>query len=426
MVYNTSHMRYFRVVLTIFVLALGGLALVIALARNKLQPAQIAPNIIIASPSAMLIVIMSPVQVKRGDSWEEGIDKQILYAGQSVRTLGLGKADVLFEGIGTIRLDQKTEITVSTLTEKAVLITQGIGNTYSKVKKFFDSEQKYEVETPTAVASVRGTAFGVLVDSTYKTSVIVTSNTVAVAPVVIVDGEKKRLPAATVPEDQATHIDKEVIRRAQQEGVLPPVVSKEALVSPDLRQWLGENKTKDEEFDREEREEKIESATPSGIRHRLLNLIEPLTSESSPGDKSDDEDKNETTPTPKDSSFDKKFDNKPDNKNKKETISTPEPTKFIESPEPSDTKATPPITPNPSATPSDIQDQMQRWVIKPIQKLIKSIEPSPDNKSDDDKNKRETKPAPESIKPVETPWASDIKRRLLENDKDKPDRADTF
>lgn len=395
-------MRYFRVVLTIFVLALGGLALVIALARNKLQPAQIAPNIIIASPSAMLIVIMSPVQVKRGDSWEEGIDKQILYAGQSVRTLGLGKADVLFEGIGTIRLDQKTEITVSTLTEKAVLITQGIGNTYSKVKKFFDSEQKYEVETPTAVASVRGTAFGVLVDSTYKTSVIVTSNTVAVAPVVIVDGEKKRLPAATVPEDQATHIDKEVIRRAQQEGVLPPVVSKEALVSPDLRQWLGENKTKDEEFDREEREEKIE------------------------GDKSDDEDKNETTPTPKDSSFDKKFDNKPDNKNKKETISTPEPTKFIESPEPSDTKATPPITPNPSATPSDIQDQMQRWVIKPIQKLIKSIEPSPDNKSDDDKNKRETKPAPESIKPVETPWASDIKRRLLENDKDKPDRADTF
>ncbi len=395
-------MRYFRVVLTIFVLALGGLALVIALARNKLQPAQIAPNIIIASPSAMLIVIMSPVQVKRGDSWEEGIDKQILYAGQSVRTLGLGKADVLFEGIGTIRLDQKTEITVSTLTEKAVLITQGIGNTYSKVKKFFDSEQKYEVETPTAVASVRGTAFGVLVDSTYKTSVIVTSNTVAVAPVVIVDGEKKRLPAATVPEDQATHIDKEVIRRAQQEGVLPPVVSKEALVSPDLRQWLGENKTKDEEFDREEREEKIE------------------------GDKSDDEDKNETTPTPKDSSFDKKFDNKPDNKNKKETISTPEPTKFIESPEPSDTKATPPITPNPSATPSDIQDQMQRWVIKPIQKLIKSIEPSPDNKSDDDKNKRETKPAPESIKPVETPWASDIKRWLLENDKDKPDRADTF
>ena len=395
-------MRYFRVVLTIFVLALGGLALVIALARNKLQPAQIAPNIIIASPSAMLIVIMSPVQVKRGDSWEEGIDKQILYAGQSVRTLGLGKADVLFEGIGTIRLDQKTEITVSTLTEKAVLITQGIGNTYSKVKKFFDSEQKYEVETPTAVASVRGTAFGVLVDSTYKTSVIVTSNTVAVAPVVIVDGEKKRLPAATVPEDQATHIDKEVIRRAQQEGVLPPVVSKEALVSPDLRQWLGENKTKDEEFDREEREEKIE------------------------GDKSDDEDKNETTPTPKDSSFDKKFDNKPDNKNKKETISTPEPTKFIESPEPSDTKATPPITPNPSATPSDIQDQMQRWVIKPIQKLIKSIEPSPDNKSDDDKNKRETKPASESIKPVETPWASDIKRWLLENDKDKPDRADTF
>ena len=406
-------MRYFRVVLTIFVLALGGLALVIALARNKLQPAQIAPNIIIASPSAMLIVIMSPVQVKRGDSWEEGIDKQILYAGQSVRTLGLGKADVLFEGIGTIRLDQKTEITVSTLTEKAVLITQGIGNTYSKVKKFFDSEQKYEVETPTAVASVRGTAFGVLVDSTYKTSVIVTSNTVAVAPVVIVDGEKKRLPAATVPEDQATHIDKEVIRRAQQEGVLPPVVSKEALVSPDLRQWLGENKTKDEEFDREEREEKIESATPSGIRHRLLNLIEPLTSESSPGDKSDDEDKNET-------------------------ISTPEPTKFIESPEPSDTKrsskdykdrskeATPPITPNPSATPSDIQDQMQRWVIEPIQKLIKSIEPSPDNKSDDDKNKRETKPTPESIKPVETPWASDIKRWLLENDKDKPDRADTF
>ena len=103
-------MRYFRVVLTIFVLALGGLALVIALARNKLQPAQIAPNIIIASPSAMLIVIMSPVQVKRGDSWEEGIDKQILYAGQSVRTLGLGKADVLFEGIGTIRLDQKQKL----------------------------------------------------------------------------------------------------------------------------------------------------------------------------------------------------------------------------------------------------------------------------------------------------------------------------
>ena len=459
-------MRHFNVVLAIFVLLMGGLAVVTVLTRNKSQSAQIFPNTTTASPSATLIVLAPPVQVKRGDSWEEATGQQIIYAGQSVRTLGLGKADVLFEGIGTLRLDQKTEITLSSLTAKAVLIAQGIGNTYSKVIKFFDSEQKYEVETPTAVASVRGTAFGVLVDSTYKTSVIVTSNTVAVAPIVTVDGEKKRLPAAAVPEGQATQINKEVIRHAQQEGIPPPVVSKEVLVSPVLRQWFEENKTKDEEFDRQEQEEKIESATPSDIRHQLRKLVEPIQksikfiSESLfKSDTSEPLSDNEPESTPEPIKFietSESSDTKRSSKDDKDkpdratplpqtTVSVspssdPEPTKFIKSPEPSGAEqslkdykdrsekstpspqttvsASPLIIPNLPVTSSDILDQLQKFIIKPFQKLFGS--PSDDKPDDNDKKDEISTPKP--TKSPETSKSPDAKQPPREDDKDKPDR----
>lgn len=370
----------------------------IVLTRNKLQSAQVFPNVTTASPSATLVVIAPPVQVKRGDSWEEATDRrQIIYAGQSVRTLGLGKADVLFEGIGAIRLDQKTEITLSSLTAKTVLITQGIGNTYSKVIKFFDPEQKYEVETPTAVASVRGTAFGVLVDLTYKTSVIVTSNTVAVAPIVTMDGEKKRLPAAAVPEGQATQINKEVIRRAQQEGIPPPVVSKEVLISPVLRQWFEENKTKDKEFDRQEREEKIKSdASPTPEPTKFIETPKPSDAERPSREDNKDKDKDEdksgrTTPSP-------------------EAV----------------------VSVSPSPAPSDILHQLQKLIIEPIQKSIKSIFESPsksdarktssDDKSDDDDDEdRDYKPDNKSKKEsISTPEPT---KHSQEDDKDKPDRA---
>lgn len=216
-------------------------------------------NIKQASPSAILIMSIGDVLVKQGNEWNTGYDGQALLEGNTVKTGTRGLASIEFVDIGVLRMEQNTEISLSNLTPVTVRVYQTIGDTYSKVKKLFDPGSAYEVETPTAVASVRGTAFGVLVNILKESRVIVTDNAVAVAPVRELDGIRTRLSQVTVEKGQATIINQEVIARAEQ-SQLPPSVSPQEIVLPrEKLPWIEKNRSRDAEFDQKDQQKLLQN-----------------------------------------------------------------------------------------------------------------------------------------------------------------------
>lgn len=107
------------------------------------------------------------VQVKHtGESWIDAEDDMGLYESDSIKTGDNSTATItLFKG-SIIRLDSNTEVTLKEIIEEeetSVTIEQNAGRTWSTIQKVSGIDN-YEVETPTAVASVRGTSFDVIVE----------------------------------------------------------------------------------------------------------------------------------------------------------------------------------------------------------------------------------------------------------------------
>ncbi|MDD5082126.1 MAG: FecR domain-containing protein [Dehalococcoidales bacterium] len=81
-----------------------------------------------------------------------------------------------FEGT-TIELEANTEVEMSALgiapttQSTTIRLKQNIGKTVSRVTKLVDAESRYEVETPAAVAAVRGSIMHVMVDANGMTTV---------------------------------------------------------------------------------------------------------------------------------------------------------------------------------------------------------------------------------------------------------------
>jgi len=116
--------------------------------------------------SAQLVIDYGTVQVKHTGSWTEATSGMELYQSDSVRTgYNASASIILFKG-SVIRLDNNTEITLKKIIqqeETSVTIQQDAGRTWNTVKKISGIDN-YEVQTPTTVASVRGTSFDVNVN----------------------------------------------------------------------------------------------------------------------------------------------------------------------------------------------------------------------------------------------------------------------
>jgi uncharacterized repeat protein (TIGR01451 family) len=111
------------------------------------------------------VFIMEP----GGNKWvkaEEGINLRV---DNKIRTGANSHATVTFFEGSTIDLDGDTEITLSELgfspdsSITNIQIKQEVGATMNRVKKLVDLKSRYDVETPSAVAAVRGTTFFVKV-----------------------------------------------------------------------------------------------------------------------------------------------------------------------------------------------------------------------------------------------------------------------
>ena len=118
-----------------------------------------------ARGTASLAVLEGSVTVEDPQGTHDGQNGETLEEGDLVRTGVDGRAEIRYFDGSVTRLDRETEFEVTDLEMleetggKQVEGTQTSGRTFSRVVKLTDSESRFEVATPTATASVRGTIF---------------------------------------------------------------------------------------------------------------------------------------------------------------------------------------------------------------------------------------------------------------------------
>lgn len=130
------------------------------------------------APGRLTVLEMSGGVEKRvGESWVRVKQGDVLPDGVYVRTGERSEVIIAFSGGSELRLDERTEAIVDTTGPLSVF--QPLGRTWVRVGSLL-SGGSFEVETPTMVATVRGTAFTTVV--TDKDSMVdVDENAVEVA-----------------------------------------------------------------------------------------------------------------------------------------------------------------------------------------------------------------------------------------------------
>ena len=134
-----------------------------------------------AKQVATLRIAEGTVDVQRGsDGFQPAGQGQALREGDIVRTGSDGRASVEYFDGSLTRLDYATTfalVTLETLNNEAgskvIDADQLNGNSYHRVAELADAESRFEVETPTATASVQGTVYAVIIDAGTTTIAVI-------------------------------------------------------------------------------------------------------------------------------------------------------------------------------------------------------------------------------------------------------------
>ena len=126
------------------------------------------------------------IQSSTSSAWQEGTDGMVLAAGSIIKTDAESQVMLTFFEGSTVKLEPYTAIKIEQLNNKVegysiILLQQYFGRTWSLVEKMTDIRSRYEIQTPTAHAMVRGTSFLVEVGDSGLTHVGVAEGVVAVA-----------------------------------------------------------------------------------------------------------------------------------------------------------------------------------------------------------------------------------------------------
>jgi hypothetical protein len=146
-----------------------------------------------------LSIISGNVEISGQASNQAGTDGMTLNAGTRIKTMPDSSALLTFFDGSTVELKSDTEIEITRLESnngKAVTIVlkQWVGRTWSTVVKMADKGSRYQIETPSAVALVRGTQFLIDVDNTGRTREHTTQGLVSVSA----KGEEVLVPPGQV------------------------------------------------------------------------------------------------------------------------------------------------------------------------------------------------------------------------------------
>ena len=141
--------------------------------------------------STTLTIIGGDVQVSRqGAPFESAADGAILSPGDVIRTAADSRAVLTYFEGSTVSIEPSSELAIDEASaapdgSTVVVMTQNLGRTWHVVTKLITGGSKYEVRTPAATASVRGTAFEVGVvqqaNGQTTTAIVTTEGAVAAA-----------------------------------------------------------------------------------------------------------------------------------------------------------------------------------------------------------------------------------------------------
>lgn len=144
------------------------------------------PTPTIGTPSATVASPRGEVQVQKKDTttWTNATNGMKLAAGDTLKTGSNGSAELRFFEGSVMEVEANSEIVIEDLSLTAtgstsVGLKQLLGNTVNRVGQLVDSASSYEVETPAAVAVVRGTAFNMEVEQDGSTTVQTTQGSVS-------------------------------------------------------------------------------------------------------------------------------------------------------------------------------------------------------------------------------------------------------
>lgn len=159
--------------------ALRAIAIIVVLALvPSIGPISSTPVSADSSPQCILNILYGYVDIRDAGSvdWEQGVEGMQLFAGTYVRTANKSWAKLTFFEGSILTLEPNTTIEIRNMdvTEKQdtiILLKQWIGRTWSRVVKMLGLSSRYEIQTPSANAVVRGTLFLTEVDDTETTTV---------------------------------------------------------------------------------------------------------------------------------------------------------------------------------------------------------------------------------------------------------------
>jgi hypothetical protein len=114
-----------------------------------------------ASVKTILSIAQGEVLIKKAGTvdWVKGEVKRTLETGDTIKSGTEADVLITFFNGSTIELKANTQIEIVELVKgktKIIRLKQEIGETISKVEKLTDPAARYEIETPAAVAGVRG------------------------------------------------------------------------------------------------------------------------------------------------------------------------------------------------------------------------------------------------------------------------------
>jgi hypothetical protein len=189
--------------------------------------------------SFTLVVVEGEVEYKAPgeDNYSSVSGGEIeLDSGSFVRTLD-NPAEIVFSNENSLSIDANTEMQVED-EDGSTSIKQFFGKTWHRVMNLTGTAQ-YQVETPTAVAAVRGTKFGVIFTKDVEESqVLVAEDEVEVESITIEDGKKIRGEAKIIRKDELAQIKKEEPKKITV-GEIPNEIKSSS--------WFVRNKKLDEE-----------------------------------------------------------------------------------------------------------------------------------------------------------------------------------
>lgn len=181
---------------------------------------------------------------------QEGQDKYQKMAGDEVELNGVSYiktdaksiAQVLFPNNSLMSVDENSEVKVE-YTPTDTSIFQLLGKTYHRVKRLLQ-DQSYIVITRSAIAAVRGTKFGVMVNNDDTATIVVTESTVDVNSIMQKNGINKIITGGKVTEGNMVTLPNNLVD--ENNVIFTPVQIPEEVKNSD---WFKRNVIFDIEYD---------------------------------------------------------------------------------------------------------------------------------------------------------------------------------